>query len=74
MVQTFTQNEIIKAIYHELPTDEMIGLEEQLESNEEVEYNFESFRTIKSKLNDLRLEPSQDVITAILNYSKSYNK
>lgn len=30
MVETFTQNELIMAIYHELSSDEMVGLETQL--------------------------------------------
>lgn len=74
MVQNFTQNEMIMAIYHELPSEDMAELENKLESNQEIENNFEIFSVIKEKLNELRAEPSDFVVEQILNYSKSYKK
>ena len=73
MVQTFTQNEMIKAIYHELSSDGMAELETQLENNVEIENNFENLSVLKQELNKLIESPSEQSIAMILNYSKSHN-
>jgi hypothetical protein len=74
MVQTFTQNEIIKAIYHELPADEMVELENQLETDQEIENNLHSLNVIKTELNNLMVNPSDQTVANILSYSRSYKK
>lgn len=74
MVQTFTQNEMIKAIYHELSSDGMAELETQLENNEEIENNFEDLSVLKLELNKLIESPSDDLISNVLNYSKNFKK
>ncbi len=74
MVQTFTQNEIIKAIYHELPADEMVELENQMENSLEIENNLDSLNVIKAELNNLMMNPSDQTVANILNYSRSYKK
>ncbi len=74
MVETFTQNEMIKAMYHELSSDDMAELETQLENNVEFENNFEDLSVIKLELNKLLESPSNDTIAKLLNYSISYIK
>lgn len=74
MVQTFTQNEMIKAIYHELSSDGMAELETQLENNVEIENNFEGLSVLKLELNKLIESPSDDLISNVLNYSKNFKK
>ncbi len=74
MVQTFTQNEMIKAIYHELSSDGMAELETQLEKNEEIETSFEDLNLLKSELNKLIESPSDELINNILNYSINFKK
>jgi hypothetical protein len=74
MVQTFTQNEMIKAIYHELSSDGMAELETQLENNVEIETNFENLSVLKQELNKLIENPSDDSIAKILHYSSSFNQ
>ncbi len=74
MVETSTQNEMIKAIYHELNSEDMVELEMQLENNAEFENNFEDLSVLKSELNKLMETPSDSVIQNILNYSISYIK
>lgn len=74
MVQTFTQNEMIKAIYHELSSEGMAELETQLEKNEEIESSFDDLSLLKSELNKLIESPSDDLINNILNYSKNFKK
>lgn len=74
MVQTFTQNEMIKAIYHELSSDGMAELEMQLENNVEIENNFDDLSVLKSELNKLIESPSDESIAKLLNYSASYIK
>lgn len=74
MVETSTQNEMIKAMYHELNSEDMVELEMQLENNAEFENNFEDLSVLKSELNKLIESPSGSVIQNILNYSISYIK
>lgn len=74
MVETSTQNEMIKAMYHELNSEDMVELEMQLENNAEFENNFEDLSVLKSELNKLIESPSDSVIQNILNYSISYIK
>ena len=74
MVETSTQNEMIKAMYHELNSEDMVELEMQLENNAEFENNFEDLSVLKSELNKLIETPNDYVIQNILNYSISYIK
>lgn len=74
MVESSTQNEIIKAMYHELNSEDMVELEMQLEKNAEIENNFDDLNVLKSELNKLIESPSDSVIQNILNYSISYIK
>ncbi len=74
MVQTFTQNEMIKAIYHELSSEGMAELETQLEKNEEIETSFDDLSLLKSELNKLIESPSDELINTILNYSENFKK
>lgn len=74
MVESSTQNEIIKAMYHELNSEDMVELEMQLENNAEIENNFDDISVLKSELNKLIESPSDSVIQNILNYSISYIK
>lgn len=74
MVESSTQNEIIKAMYHELNSEDMVELEMQLEKNAEIENNFEDLSVLKTELNKLIESPSDSVIQNILNYSISYIK
>ena len=71
MVETFTQNELIMAIYHELSSDEMVGLETQLNTNFEIEDNFDHLNSMKAELDKLKLSPRQEVIDRLLEFSKS---
>ena len=72
MVETFTQNELIMAIYHELSSDEMVGLESQLNTNFEIEDNFEHLQEMKTALDQLKVSPRQAIIDQILAFSKSF--
>ncbi len=74
MVQTFTQNEMIKAIYHELSSEGMAELETQLEKNEEIETSFDDLSLLKSELNKLIESPSDELINKIINYSENFKK
>jgi hypothetical protein len=74
MVESSTQNEIIKAMYHELNSEDMVELEMQLEKNAEIENNFDDLNVLKTELNKLIESPSDSVIQNILNYSISYIK
>lgn len=74
MVESSTQNEIIKAMYHELNSEDMVELEMQLEKNVEIENNFEDLSVLKAELNKLIESPSDSVIQNILNYSIYYIK
>lgn len=74
MVETFTQNEMIKAMYHELNSEAMLDLEIKLENNQEIEHSFDDLNVLKVELNKLIEKPSDETLNAILNYSLNFKK
>ncbi len=74
MVETFTQNEMIKALYHELNSEAMFDLEIKLENNEEIEHRFDDLNVLKVELNKLIEQPSDATVNSILNYSLNFKK
>jgi hypothetical protein len=62
---------MIKAMYHELSSDDMAELETQLENNVEFENSFENLSVLKSELNKLIESPSDETIAMLLKYSAS---
>ncbi|MDQ1087059.1 MULTISPECIES: hypothetical protein [unclassified Siphonobacter] len=70
MIQTFTQNDILRYAYEETTTEENQQIEELLMHDHELLLFYLDVMDLKAGLNKIELEPSTRVIDTILNYSK----
>jgi anti-sigma factor RsiW len=73
MTKTFTQNDIIRYIYHELEDAEKRALEQQLLIDDELRDQYLSLSQMKQRLSAVELRPSDAVIESVLLYAKTFN-
>ena len=71
MIKTFTQNDVIRFVYDEVSTEERSQMEELLLIDASFQKLYRSLRKTKVEIKKSALEPSENVINRILNYSKS---
>ena len=69
MITTFTQNDLIRFLYHETTEEENGEIKRALQFDSELSLQFEELQLVAKKLNDSLLEPSQGVVEKILSYS-----
>ena len=73
MTKTITRDDVLRYIYKETSAEETSAVEKQLVLNTAMmEFYNQSVNTIR-KIKDLKLEPSVDFESKILNYSGSFN-
>lgn len=70
MIETVTQNNLVRYIYGEMSAEEAGLFQEALHSNPELKELYEQMLESKADLEKIRLQPSQKVIANILDYSK----
>lgn len=73
MTKTFTQNDLIRYIYHETTEQERIDIEENLLIDPEFFDEYKKLAEISMELDRIDESPSEKTIKKILNYSKSLN-
>ena len=73
MTKTFTQNDVIRYVYHETSAKETKEIEKALLCDAKLEEIFKEVLSMKADLNKAKKVPSDMVINSILNYSKSIN-
>ncbi len=73
MTKTFTQNDVIRYIYGEIPDDEKLAFENAMICDTELLDLFHELRNVKNQLNLIKKNPRSHVINNILDYSKSLN-
>ncbi len=73
MTKTFTQNDVIRYIYGEIPDDEKLAFENAMICDTELLDLFHELRNVKNQLNLIKKNPRSHVIKNILDYSKSLN-
>ena len=71
MIKTFTQNDVIRFVYDEVSTEERSQMEELLLIDASFQQLYRSLMKTKVLIKKSALEPSENVINRILNYSKS---
>lgn len=74
MMQISTELDVIRFIYDELEQSEKNELQNCALVDEELKSDLDSMTVLKMKMNNLLFEPSEESVSNILNYSKSYNK
>ena len=73
MTKTFTQNDVVRYIYGEIPDDEKLAFENAMICDTELLDLFHELRNVKNQLNLVKKNPRNHVIKNILDYSKSLN-
>jgi len=70
MIQTFTQNDLVRHLYTEESTLEAGLMENLLAIDEELTENFQDYCEIKQALNNSLLDPSANSVNFILEFSR----
>ena len=73
MTKTFTQDDVVRYLYNEIPQNEKASFEEQLICNTTLLDMFHELRAVKNQLEQIEETPSDDVINNILEYSRNIN-
>jgi len=75
MIQIFTQNDLIRYIYHEMSEEESSKMAEALLFDDELMDSYQKLRTSKQMVEteNLCFEPPQRAVDNIFNYSKSFD-
>ena len=71
MKQTFTQEDLIRYIYHETDVLESKAIRESIESDLELRNTFSNLVFAKSLLVDINCNPVPSSVNRILKYSKN---
>lgn len=71
MIKTFTQNDLIRFLYHETTEEENGEIKRALQYDPELTLQFEQLQSVTKNLEDVMMEPAVGSIQKILNYSKS---
>jgi hypothetical protein len=71
MTKTFTQNDLIRFIYHETSEAEERALNKALICDSELQGQYKELVAVKSQLDKSQLEPSALAVQNILGYARS---
>ena len=70
MIKTFTQNDLIRFIYHETTEAEERELNKALICDSELQGQYKELVAVKSQLDKSQLEPSAVSVQNILSYAR----
>ncbi|GAB1445862.1 hypothetical protein MASR2M41_15920 [Flammeovirgaceae bacterium] len=70
MTQTFTQDDLIRYIYHETTEKETREIDSALICDSELQEQYKELVAMKAQLDVIRMEPSEGCINGILNYAR----
>ena len=70
MTKTFTQNDLIRYIYHETSATETKEINKALICDSELLEQFKELLATKSQLDTVRLQPAAATIQNILSYAR----
>ena len=70
MIKTFTQDDLIRFLYHETSEEENLELNRALKQDAELALQFNELQATIKKLDETLLEPSTRSIENILSYSR----
>lgn len=72
MTKTITRDDVLRYIYKETSNEETVAIEKQLLVNTSLMDFYNQTKETIRKVNELQLEPSQNVQNKILDYSGSF--
>ena len=70
MIKTFTQNDLIRYIYHETSEEETKEIDKALICDSELQLQFKELMAVKRQMDDSTMQPSATVVANILNYAR----
>ena len=70
MTQTFTQNDLIRYLYHETSATETTEINKALICDSELQEQFKELMATKNLLDTARLKPAPATIQNILSYAR----
>ena len=70
MTQIFTQDDLIRYLYHETTEKENLKIDKALICDSELQAQYKELVTMKKQLDIVRMEPSKGCIDGILNYAR----
>lgn len=71
MIKTFTQNDLIRYLYHETTEKEEQEINKALLADSELRAMYTSMSAIKKEMDNAQLEPSPATVLNILSYARS---
>ena len=71
MTKTFTQNDLMRYLYHETTEKEEQEINKALLSDSELRAMYTSMSTIKKEMDSAQLEPSPATVLNILSYART---
>jgi hypothetical protein len=73
MIRTFTQDDVIRYVYHETSKEESQEIGQAIICDANLQTMYKEINGVKNRLDEAQKTPSKMVINNILNYSKSLN-
>jgi hypothetical protein len=70
MIKTFTQNDLIRFLYHETSEEETKEINKALLCESELQEQYKELKAVRKELDAVRLEPSAASVQNILNYAR----
>lgn len=71
MIKTFTQNDLIRYLYHETTEKEEQEINKALLSDSELREIYTSMSAIKKEMDGAQLKPSPTTVLNILSYART---
>jgi hypothetical protein len=71
MIQTFTQTDLIRFLYHETSEEENRKINRALILDSELKTLYNELSSMKKDMDDAQVEPSASTVLNILSYSKT---
>lgn len=71
MTQTFTQDDLIRYLYHETTEKENLEINKALLCDSELQKQYKELILVKTQLDATHIEPSETSVNNILSYTRS---
>ena len=72
MITVFTQNDLIRFLYHETSEEENREIKRALQFDSELSLQWQELQTVVKRLDDTELQPAEHTVEKILTYSKEF--
>ena len=74
MIKVFTQDKVIRYVYHEISPFETLEIEQALLFDDELQETYKGIAGVVHELDKIMKSPSQLAVSNILRYAKMYKR